>query len=354
MPLHLLVKRHSLPTRMTLVWVGGWKVMWAACDVSAAVRAEPGGMARIGAARRLCQKKSRANPLKTHPWATQCTDDLKLPAAYNCLATSRGLLNHPEAKSSKPASCEAAASLVWGLKDFVEELSDDPVWVATTRQSIDYCAENADRSLTLGQLAVHHLMCLEWMWYDNCDRQQERHSKLDEAGARRRATFLTAGCPLSPNTLRTALERVTQRSLKTCNRVRKSERDPYRLYSGHLKTLVCLLRKFTTRKGQIDVDSLKGAIISQTKDQGKGCAKGNGKDEGKGKRNGDPDDNGEESQYCALLEIVDNCDGAKTAEQFAKCWAEYGSPSCGYQLTNTLATRLPGGCNVKPIRNYWQ
>ena len=45
----------AYPHRMTPVWVGGWKVMWAACDVSAAVRAEPGGMARVGAARRLAR-----------------------------------------------------------------------------------------------------------------------------------------------------------------------------------------------------------------------------------------------------------------------------------------------------------
>ena len=45
----------AYPHRMPPVWVGGWKAMWAACDVSAAVRAEPGGMARVGAARRLAR-----------------------------------------------------------------------------------------------------------------------------------------------------------------------------------------------------------------------------------------------------------------------------------------------------------
>ena len=54
MPLHLYLSSGTVyPHRMTLVWVGGWKAVWAACDVSVAVRAEPGDMVWVGAAGRL-------------------------------------------------------------------------------------------------------------------------------------------------------------------------------------------------------------------------------------------------------------------------------------------------------------
>ncbi|KAF0288639.1 hypothetical protein FJT64_012938 [Amphibalanus amphitrite] len=246
----------------------------------------------------------------------ECAGVPLLALFYNSFAGSNGLLS-PDASSFD----------VDGLMTVMASYSNDQTYNNAVAQIMDRCRQFAAPGLTGRQTAVYSYGCLKWSLFANCDRQQDERDALDEEGALRRARFLSGSCPLSPNTLKPILERVTGRTLEECGAGLYQGSDPYQLYEAGVARLACLLQDLSKSDGSIDFDKLRASITRgrpgavHVLKMMNACGKGEGATRA--------------GQFRAI-----------TVNEFAQCWASKGTFSCAFQEANKLAKEFPNDCVI--------